>query len=43
MNKFCIPIRVEDEEDLYDRFYPSGLSFSGELVAYGLARDFLII
>ena len=40
MNKFCIPIRVEDEENLYDRFYPSGLSFSGELVAY--LEDYLV-
>ena len=34
MNTFCIPIKVENEEDLYDRFLPSGLSFSGELMAY---------
>ena len=34
MNTFCIPIRVDDEADLYDRFLPSGLSFSGELVDY---------
>ena len=34
MNPFCIPIKVEDEGDLYDRFLPSGLSFSSELVAY---------
>ncbi|MBQ1792988.1 MAG: hypothetical protein II008_22660, partial [Oscillospiraceae bacterium] len=34
MNTFCIPIRVEDESDLYDKFLPSGLSFSGELVDY---------
>ena len=40
MNAFCIPIRVEDEEALYDRFYPSGFSFSGELVAY--LEDYLV-
>lgn len=40
MSEFCIPIRVEDEEALYDRFYPSGLSFSGELVAY--LEDYLV-
>ena len=34
MNTFCIPIRVDDEADLYDKFLPSGLSFSGELVDY---------
>jgi hypothetical protein len=34
MKIFCIPIKVEDESDLYDRFLPSGLSFSGELVDY---------
>ena len=34
MNTFCIPIRAENEEDLYDRFNPSGLAFSGELKAY---------
>ena len=34
MKTFCIPIRVEDEGDLYDKFLPSGLSFSGELVDY---------
>ena len=34
MNTFCIPIKVEDEKDLYDRFLPSALSFSGELTAY---------
>ncbi len=34
MNTFCIPIKVEDENDLYDRFLPSGLSFSGDLTAY---------
>jgi hypothetical protein len=34
MKTFCIPIKVEDESDLYDRFLPSGLSFSGELVDY---------
>jgi len=34
MNTFCIPIRVTDEEALYDPFYPSGLSFSGELMDY---------
>ena len=34
MSEFCIPIKVDDEESLYDRFYPSGLSFSGEVVAY---------
>ena len=39
MSEFCIPIWVEEEEDLYDRFYPSGLSFSGELVDY--LQDYL--
>ena len=34
MKTFCIPIRVDDEGDLYDKFLPSGLSFSGELVDY---------
>ena len=34
MNTFCIPIKVDDEGDLYDRFLPSGLAFSGELVDY---------
>ncbi len=34
MNTFCIPIKVGDEANLYDRFLPSGLSFSGELVNY---------
>jgi hypothetical protein len=34
MKTFCIPIRVEDESDLYDKFVPSGLAFSGELVDY---------
>ena len=34
LKTFCIPIKVEDEADLYDRFLPSGLSFSGELVDY---------
>ncbi len=34
MKTFCIPIKVEDESDLYDKFLPSGLSFSGELVDY---------
>ena len=40
MNEFCIPIRVEDEEALYDRFYPSGRSFSGELLAY--LEDYIV-
>ena len=34
MNKFCIPIKVTNEEDLYDSFLPSGLSLSGALTAY---------
>lgn len=34
MKTFCIPIKVDDEADLYDKFLPSGLSFSGELVDY---------
>ena len=34
MNTFCIPIKVTDEDALYDPFYPTGLSFSGELVSY---------
>ena len=34
MDTFCIPIKVEDEQDLYERFLPSALSFSGELTAY---------
>ena len=34
MNTFCIPIKVDDEADLYERFLPSGMSFSGELQAY---------
>ena len=34
MSEFCIPIRVTNEEDLYEPFLPSGLSFSGELTAY---------
>ena len=34
MYKLCIPIKVEDENDLYDRFLPSALSFSGELRSY---------
>ena len=33
-NTFCIPIKVEDEQDLYDRFLPSGLAFSSELLSY---------
>ena len=40
MNEFCIPIRAEDEEALYDRFYPSGRSFSGELLAY--LEDYIV-
>ena len=40
MDTFCIPIKVTDEEDLYDGFCPSGLAFSGELVAY--LEDYLI-
>ena len=40
MNTFCIPIKVTDEDALYDQFYPSGLSFSGELVAY--LEDYII-
>ena len=31
---FSIPIKIENEKDLYDKFFPSGLSFSGELTAY---------
>jgi hypothetical protein len=34
MKAFTVPIKVEDESDLYDRFLPSGLAFSGELVDY---------
>jgi len=34
LDTFCIPIKVEDETDLYAKFLPSGLSFSGELVDY---------
>ena len=34
MKQFCIPIKVGNEADLYDRFLPSGMAFSGELVAY---------
>ena len=34
MSTFCISVKVEDEKDLYDRFLPSGLSFSSELTAY---------
>lgn len=34
MKALCIPIKVEDENELYDRFVPSGLAFSGELVSY---------
>lgn len=26
MNTFCIPIKVEDEKDLYERFLPASLS-----------------
>ena len=40
MNEFCIPIRVEDEEALYDAFYPSGRSFSGDLVVY--LEDYIV-
>lgn len=40
MNEFCIPIRVEEEEALYDSFFPSGRSFSGELVAY--LEDYIV-
>ena len=40
INVFCIPIRVEDEEALYDKYYPSGRSFSGELVAY--LQDYIV-
>ena len=39
MYKLCIPIKVEDENDLYERFLPSALSFSGEFTAY--LEDFL--
>lgn len=34
MKTFCIPVKVDDENDLYDKFFPSGLSFSGELTDY---------
>ena len=34
MDTLCIPIKVEDEKDLYDRFLPSALAFSSELTAY---------
>ena len=34
MRRFSIPIKVEDESELYDRFVPSGQAFSGELVSY---------
>ena len=34
MKPFCIPIKIDDENDLYDKFLPSGMSFSGELVDY---------
>ncbi|MBR4472226.1 MAG: hypothetical protein IKS55_01170 [Oscillospiraceae bacterium] len=34
MDTFCIPIKVEDEKDLYEPFLPSALAFSGELTAY---------
>jgi hypothetical protein len=31
---FCIPVKVENENDLYEKFLPSGLSFSSDLTAY---------
>jgi hypothetical protein len=34
MSTFCIPVKVENEKDLYDKFLPSALSFSSELTAY---------
>ena len=34
MNTFCIPVKVENEKDLYDKFLPSSLSFSSEFKAY---------
>ena len=34
MKTFCIPIKVDDESDLYEKFLPSGLAFSGELMDY---------
>ena len=34
MSVFCIPVKVAEEESLYDPFCPSGLSFSGDLVEY---------
>ena len=39
MDTFCIPIKVEEEKDLYESFLPSALAFSGELTAY--LEDFL--
>lgn len=34
MSKFIIPIQVKDEQELYSRLDPSGLSFSSELTDY---------
>lgn len=34
MSKFIIPIQVMDEQELYSRLDPSGLSFSSELTDY---------
>ena len=39
MDTFCIPIVVEDEQDLYEKYYPSALTFSSDLAAY--LEDFL--
>ena len=34
MGEFIIPIRIQEENDLYSEFDPSGMSFSSDLVAY---------
>ena len=34
MGKFIIPIQVKNEQELYSRLAPSGLSFSSELTDY---------
>ena len=39
MDTFCIPIVVDDETDLYEKYYPSAMTFSADLTAY--LEDFL--